>query len=75
VTVGYVAELARAGWQITPTVTEEGWAAADRLDRVIAGVLARSGEGAGDPAEEQFDGGPADWEALVQRLGMASPAT
>ena len=49
-------------------VTEEGWAPPESIDRVIAGVLSRTGEDAGEPLEERMDAGEAGWCELLNRL-------
>src|SRR5690606_10856912 len=50
-------------------VLPEGWAPPDRLDRIIAGVLSRSGDQAGDPREETLEPGE-EWDALLCRLDL-----
>jgi hypothetical protein len=39
---------------------------------VIAGVLARIGETAGEPLAETIEGSPALWAAFLERLGISS---
>lgn len=52
------------------TVMPEGWAPPDRIDSVITGVLARSGDAEGDPREEVVDAGDG-WEGLLFRLDLS----
>lgn len=67
VTVRYSLEQQGARTLLEKVATPEGWAPPDRIERVMAGVLMRSGEQAGTPREETI---PPDesWEDLLQRL-------
>jgi hypothetical protein len=72
VTVRYEAESVRGAVRRTDRVTEEGWAPADRLSRLIAGVLARLGAGAEEPVERAVAGSAEAWAALLADLGVAT---
>jgi hypothetical protein len=70
VTIRYEAGLSggRTGYQ--QRVTEEGWAPAERIDRVIAGVLARSGSTSAEPISEQIGADQSNWEGFLERLAV-----
>jgi hypothetical protein len=72
VTVRYeVADVkGRPQWQ--DRVTEEGSAPPDRIDRIIAGVLVRSGADAVEPLVEVLAGSRGRWLAFLERLGLAA---
>ena len=67
VTVRYTLEQSGPQPRLDTQVMSEGWAPPGRIDRVMAGVLARIGDGAADPREEVLGPGE-DWEALLLRL-------
>ncbi|MQA92454.1 MAG: hypothetical protein GEU90_19875 [Gemmatimonas sp.] len=48
--------------------TEEGRAPPERIDRIIAGVLSRAGDDAGDPMEAVIEGDLDRWQALLAAL-------
>jgi hypothetical protein len=73
VTVGYSAEQLQDKLQMIPTVAHEGWASSDRLDRVIAGVLNRSGDAAAEPVEEHIEVSPSGWPGFLERIGVVVP--
>jgi len=70
-TLRYRAEPARGRLRREETLAEEGRAPPERIERVIAGVLARIGETAGEPVAEAIEGSPALWAAFLQRLGIS----
>lgn len=66
-TIRYTMESTGTKPRLDSQVLPEGWAPPDRIDRVIAGVLARIGDTAPDPRDEVFD--PEEsWEAFLGRL-------
>lgn len=69
-TVRYVAEPIKARLQVDESYSEEGWAPADRIDRVIAGVLARSGDEVSEPLEVEIAGSSERWQELLERFGV-----
>lgn len=52
-------------------VTEQGSAPHDRLDRVIAGVLARLGDERDDPDDHEIGGSADRWAALLREYEVA----
>ena len=56
--------------QIEESTAQEGWAPPERLDRVIAGVLARGGEETGEPFEAHIDGREERWTGMLEELGV-----
>lgn len=69
-TVRYTAEPVKARLQVEESYSEEGWAPADRIDRVIAGVLARSGDEVSEPLEVMIGGSEERWQELLERFGI-----
>lgn len=49
---------------------EEGRTSRERIERVITGVLARSGDEAGEPHLVELEGDPEAWGALLERTGV-----
>jgi hypothetical protein len=72
VTVRYEAEQVKGELRWQDRVTEEGSAPPDKIDRVIAGVLIRSGADAAEPIAEVLAGNPGQWFAFLERLGLAA---
>ena len=70
ITVRYTLEQQGSQPRLDTHFLPEGWAPPDRIDRVIAGVLARSGETAADPREETLEPGD-DWQTLLLRLDLS----
>jgi hypothetical protein len=68
ITVRYTQELT-PNTALETFVMPEGWAPPDRIDRVMAGVLARGGDTAADPREEVLQPGDS-WEGLLLRLDL-----
>ncbi|HET7275107.1 MAG TPA: hypothetical protein VFI91_07985 [Longimicrobiaceae bacterium] len=68
-TLEYQAELARP-IPPTETLTEQGRAPADRIHRIIDGVLARTGEEGSDPDVHKIEGSEDRWRALLADLGV-----
>jgi hypothetical protein len=66
-TLRYERETAKGG-DLLETLSEEGRAPRELIERVIAGVLLRSGEESGEPIVEAIDGSDEAWESLVRRL-------
>jgi hypothetical protein len=69
VTIRYVAETVRGTLRRTDQAAEEGWAPADRIPRLIAGVLARLGESAEEPVERAVGGREEAWTSLLDEFG------
>ena len=69
-TVRYTAEPVKARLHFEESYSEEGWAPAERIDRVIAGVLARSGEEVSEPLEVVIGGSAERWQELLERFGV-----
>jgi hypothetical protein len=72
VTLRYETANGYAGHTIRQRVTEEGWAPPEQIDRVIAGVLARSHTEFSDPFVEAIGGHPDRWEDLLTWLGLTA---
>jgi hypothetical protein len=68
VTLEYERERARARAAPTVTLTEQAWAPADRIPRVIRGVVARLEEEQ-EPEEHAVAGEQARWSALLRHYG------
>jgi hypothetical protein len=66
-TLRYEAEAARNEIRVTDTLTSQGRAPADRIPRLIEGVLARLEDEREDPAAEEIRGDPARWALLLAR--------
>jgi hypothetical protein len=71
VTVRYDSTAVKGRWQRQERTTEEGSAPPDSVERVMAGVLLRAGEGT-DPFVERIEGDPERWGRLLERLGIAA---
>lgn len=71
-TVRYETETIRGRIHREERVTEEGSAPPDRIERVIAGVLVRSGDDAPEPAVAEIGGEPARWFALLEQVGITA---
>ncbi len=69
-TLEYQAAFVKGTPAITRTLTEQGRAPADRIHRIIDGVLLRAGE-EGDPHVYRLEGNRARWEELLTELGAA----
>lgn len=72
-TVRYESEPIKGRMRREERVTEEGSAPPDRIERVIAGVMARTGADAADPILEEIRGDPARWDDLLGRAGLGPP--
>lgn len=70
VTWRYEAERARGKLLRRDAIAEEGWAPAERIQRVIEGVLARLGDATENPIMEAIGGDEARWNAFTESLGM-----
>lgn len=68
VTVRYAAELTGRGVRFEPRLEAEGEAPADRLPRIIGGVVRRSELETGDPREVTVDGDAEVLQGLVEEL-------
>lgn len=71
VTLSYRAEETGEGIQFHSRFQEEGEAPADRLPRVMAGVVRRAEAGPGDPVLVEGAGDPERLAAELARLGLA----
>lgn len=72
VTIRYEAEATRNGVRREDRIVEEGTAPPERIEKVIAGVLARCGADELDPLIEEIAGQPERWAELTDRLGVRS---
>lgn len=72
VTLRYTAEETGKGITFTPVLQEEGVAPPDRLPRIIAGVVRRSGMESGDPLELSIQGSPDTFEQQLAELDRAA---
>jgi hypothetical protein len=70
-TLRYSAETLRGKLHREEVLSEEGRAPSERIERVIAGVLARTGEAAGEPFSEVISGSGERWLQVLQRLGVS----
>jgi hypothetical protein len=70
VTWRYEAERVRGRLQRSDAVAEEGWAPAERIPRLIEGVLARLRDETENPVTETIGGSERRWTALLQSLGV-----
>jgi hypothetical protein len=69
ITIRYTLEQQSSRPGLETLVMPEGWAPPDRIDRVMAGVLARGGDAAADPREEILEAGDS-WDGLLLRLDL-----
>ena len=69
VTVRYESQPTRRPTPPQIVVTQEGWVPADRLPRVIAGVMARLGD-AEEPSEHEVLGRAEGWAAVLHEYGV-----
>jgi hypothetical protein len=67
-TVRYRVDGSQGKVQRVTDIAEEGRAPPERIDRVIAGVLARSGDEAGEPLLIAVEGEEAEWERGLAAL-------
>ncbi len=68
VTLAYRSEETGKGIAFESTFQEEGEAPADRLPRIMEGVVRRLDGGAGDPRSIRVEGDPATFRQIVQEL-------
>jgi len=68
VTYRYETGLTKGSSGVQHRVTEEGSAPAERIDRVIAGVQARSGADSPEPLVEDVAGSWEVWQRLIERI-------
>jgi hypothetical protein len=73
-TARYAAELTGAGVSYQSELTPEGVAPADRLPRVMDGVVRRSEIRLGDPRVVKIAGSPEEFSALLGRYPAPSTA-
>ncbi len=66
-TLQYESEPARDGMRLTDLLTSQGRAPADRVPRLIDGVLARLADEREDPVAEEIRGDPDRWSRLLAR--------
>jgi hypothetical protein len=74
-TYRYETHPVKGGTRRDERVTEEGSAPVERIDRVIAGVLARSAANAVEPIAEALGGDESRWSAFLDRFGLSVPIT
>jgi hypothetical protein len=72
VTWRYEAVREKKALRRTDALTEQGRAPADRIPRLIDGVLARLGDEAENPVAESIGGDPARWDVFLQGLGLVT---
>jgi hypothetical protein len=72
-TCRYEAEPVRGGMRQEERFTEEGSAPVARIERVIAGVLVRSGADEAEPVVEEVAGDAGRWSECLVRYGLATP--
>lgn len=72
-TAPYGAERTGQGLTVDPELLEEGVASADRLSRVMEGVVGRSELDLGDPREVELGGDPEGFRDLLEELEAAVP--
>jgi hypothetical protein len=70
VTLRYRAEQVKGRLHREDSISEEGSAPAERIERVIAGVLARSGEQSADPLVETIGGSEERWATFLEGLAL-----
>jgi hypothetical protein len=70
-TLRYEAERTRTGVRVRDTLAEQGAAPADRIPRLIEGVLARLKDAAENPLARTIAGSPARWAELLRDVGAA----
>jgi hypothetical protein len=68
-TLRYEAETVRNEIRVTDALISQGRAPADRIPRLIEGVLARLEDEREDPVPEEIGGDPARWALLLARAG------
>lgn len=71
-TLRYTAEETGKGVSFVPVLQEEGVAPPDRLPRIIAGVVRRSGMDAGDPTELLVGGRGESYSEWLARTDAAA---
>jgi hypothetical protein len=67
ITLQYEAETVRNESRVTDLLTSQGRAPADRIPRLIEGVLARLEDEREDPVAEEIRGDPKRWALLLAR--------
>ncbi len=72
VTLRYTSEETGKGISFDPVLQEEGVAPPDRLPRIIAGVVRRSGMEAGDPTEVSVGGSQDTYSHWLARVEQAA---
>jgi hypothetical protein len=72
VTLRYTAEETGKGVSFVPLLQEEGVAPPDRLPRIIAGVVRRSGMEGGDPTEVSVGGSGDVYSQWLARMEQAA---
>lgn len=58
--------------RVEDLVTEEGRAPPNNIERVIAGVLARTGMEGGEPVAEEIGGSEDAWLDMLARVGLSA---
>lgn len=67
-TIRYAADPVKDGVRLETEVTEEGRAPPERIEQILAGVLSRAGDQAGELSDAWVEGRRDRWDALVARL-------
>lgn len=72
-TLRYQAERVRGTLRVSPLLEEQGAAPADRMPRLIEGVIGRLRDQREDPAPFAVGGDPARWTELLATAGAVDP--
>lgn len=72
VTWRYEATREKGAVRRQDSLAEQGWAPAERIPRLIEGVVARAGDEAEDPIAEAIGGDAERWSAFLAGLGIAA---
>ncbi|MEX2583987.1 MAG: hypothetical protein WD766_11970 [Gemmatimonadota bacterium] len=70
-TLRYHTDTIKGVLQRTESLSEEGRAPPERIDRVIEGVLARAGEDLSEQLVVPIEGEVGRWDELLARVGLA----
>jgi hypothetical protein len=70
VTLQYQAETIRNKLVLTDSLSEEGRAPMEQIERVISGVVARAHEESGELVTARIEGQEERWSQLLEQLGI-----
>jgi hypothetical protein len=68
ITIRYETRQEKTGVTRSDTITDEGTVPAERLNRLIDGVLRRIGDDAPDPITEKIEGSSEKWAGLLRTI-------